>query len=168
MLRARAEESAGRAEPVLAAAVGRNRWLGGHALMAYAGPLVSMVAAGVFTGLAYGAASGDVGGQVPRILGAALVQMPAVWLTVSIAVALFGLAAAAERARVGLRRVVPAARPARRGAQLSQWALDVSPFTHLPKLPGGEVTVTPLVWLLALAVALTAAGMAGFRRRDIG
>ena len=30
------------------------------------------------------------------------------------------------------------------------------------------MTVTPLVWLLALAVALTAAGMAGFRRRDVG
>jgi putative exporter of polyketide antibiotics len=30
------------------------------------------------------------------------------------------------------------------------------------------VTVTPLLWLLAIAVALTASGMAAFRRRDVG
>ena len=168
VLRARAEESAGRAEPVLAAAVGRNRWLGGHTLMAYAGPLVSMVAAGLFTGLAYGAATGDVGGQVPRILGAALVQIPASWFTVSIAVALVGLLPRLSGLAWGF--VVVFLLLGQLGAvlQLSQWALDVSPFTHLPKLPGGDVTVTPLVWLLALAVALTAAGMAGFRRRDVG
>jgi ABC-2 type transport system permease protein len=44
--------------------------------------------------------------------------------------------------------------------QLNQWLLDVWPFTHVPKLPGGAVSATPLVWLAA-------AGLAGLRRRDI-
>ena len=52
--------------------------------------------------------------------------------------------------------------------QLSHWVLDVSPFTHAPRLPGGIVSVAPLLWLGLVAVALTAAGLAALRRRDIG
>ena len=52
--------------------------------------------------------------------------------------------------------------------QLSHWILDVSPFTHAPRLPGGPVQAAPLLWLCAVALALSAAGLAGLRRRDIG
>jgi hypothetical protein len=52
--------------------------------------------------------------------------------------------------------------------RLPQPVLDLSPFTHIPAVPGASVTATPLLWLLALAGALTAAGLTGLRRRDIG
>jgi ABC-2 type transport system permease protein len=45
--------------------------------------------------------------------------------------------------------------------------MDLSPFTHLPKLPGVEVTATPFAWLLAVSAALALAGLVGFRRRDL-
>jgi ABC-2 type transport system permease protein len=46
--------------------------------------------------------------------------------------------------------------------------MDVSPFTHVPKIPGAELTVAPLLTLTAVAVALVGVGLFGFRRRDIG
>jgi ABC-2 type transport system permease protein len=52
--------------------------------------------------------------------------------------------------------------------QLSHWVMDISPFTHAPRLPGGTVSAAPLVWLCVAALALAAAGLAGLRRRDIG
>jgi ABC-2 type transport system permease protein len=51
--------------------------------------------------------------------------------------------------------------------RLSRWLLDLSPFAHLPKLPAASFTATPLAWLLATAAVLAAAGLAGFRRRDL-
>jgi ABC-2 type transport system permease protein len=52
--------------------------------------------------------------------------------------------------------------------RLSQWVQDISPFTHVPKLPGGSFTAEPLAWLCAVTVVLVAAGLFGLRRRDIG
>jgi ABC-2 type transport system permease protein len=51
--------------------------------------------------------------------------------------------------------------------QLSPWILDVSPFTHVPRLPGAAVTGMPLLWLSLAVVALVAVGLAGLGRRDV-
>jgi ABC-2 type transport system permease protein len=167
-LRLRSEETAMRAEPVLAGSVARIRWAASHLLFALLGTAFLLAVAGAVTGLAVGLSQGDVGTQLPRLLGAAMVQVPAVWVLAGIAMALFGL----------LPRLISLAWAALvvfllidlLGSlfQLKQWALDISPFTHLPKLPGGEFTATPLVWLVVITIALTAAGLVGFRRRDVG
>jgi len=34
-------------------------------------------------------------------------------------------------------------------------------------VPGADVTVMPLAWLVAITAVLLAAGLAGFRRRDL-
>jgi ABC-2 type transport system permease protein len=46
--------------------------------------------------------------------------------------------------------------------------MDVSPYAHTPRLPGGDFSATPVIWLTAIAVALMAVGFVGFRRRDVG
>jgi ABC-2 type transport system permease protein len=52
--------------------------------------------------------------------------------------------------------------------QLDPRVVDISPFTHVPKLPGGELTMIPLVLLDAIAVARITIGLAEFRHRDVG
>ena len=167
-LRLRVEETTARAEPVLATPVTRLQWAASHLLFAFGGTVVVLGALGLAAGLAHGLRTGDLGGQLPRLLGGALVIVPAAWVVAGLCVALFGLAPRLASATWGV--VVLFGLLTYFGAvlQLHHWVLDLSPYTHLPKLPGNPVTATPLLWLAALASALTAAGLAGFRRRGIG
>jgi ABC-2 type transport system permease protein len=169
VLRLRSEESAQRADPVLAAAVGRSGWAASHLIVAAAGTAVVLAAAGLGAGLGYGLRADDPGTQVPRLLGAALAQLPAALVVAGVAAALFGLlprsCVSGGWAALALAALLVELGPTFR---LAQWAQDISPFTHVPKLPGGAVTAGPLVWLTLVAVVLAAAGLAGLRRRDIG
>lgn len=165
----RSEEVGQRAEPVLATSVGRRGWAISHLVFALLGPAVALASAGLAGGLVYGVSVGDLAGQLPRVLAAAIVQLPAVWLLTGMTMALFGLAP-----RVAFGAWVPLAVfvflwfVGTMFLQLSPMLLDISPFTHLPKLPGGAMTTAPLLWLLAIAAALAVAGLAGLRRRDVG
>jgi ABC-2 type transport system permease protein len=166
-LRLRAEETSGRAEPVLATAVGRLQWAASHLVFSVVGSALALLAAGLTVGLTYGLAAGDLGHQLARILEGALVQVPAVWVLAAVAVALVGLAprfAAAAWGALGLCVVLVLVGAA---LQLDQWVMDLSPFTHVPRVPGGTLTATPVVLLLAVALALGGAGLAGLRRRGI-
>ncbi|MEV5408571.1 ABC transporter permease [Thermopolyspora sp. NPDC052614] len=166
-LRMRAEEAALRSEPVLAGSVSRVGWAAGHLVFAVAGPAFALALGGLTAGVVYGAASGDVGGAVPRVLGAALVQLPAVAVLGALATLLFGLVprfAAAAWAVFGACVLLGQV-----GAllRLDERILDLSPFTHVPQVPAEEVTLAPLAWLTGIAAAFILGGLAGLRRRDI-
>jgi ABC-2 type transport system permease protein len=165
-MRLRAEESSLRVEPVLATGTTRARWVLSHTVIALFGTALLLLVAGLAAGLSYGAREGDLG-QAGRVLGAALVQVPAAWVLTGIVVAAFGLAPRLALAGwvalvvfVLLGEVGPLLR-------LDQWVMDVSPFAHVPRLPGAALQVTPLVAMTAVTVALVAAGLFGFRRRDV-
>jgi ABC-2 type transport system permease protein len=173
VLRLRAEESTERAEPLLATAAGRIRWGLSHVAVAVAGATLLLAVAGVAAGLGYGLRTGSAGPEVVRLLGAALVQLPASLTVAGAAVALFGLAPRACVA--GAWSVLGAVVVIVLFGQilrLSGWVTGISPFSHVPKLPGAAVTMAatgaPLLWLSLAALALAAAGLAGLRRRDIG
>jgi ABC-2 type transport system permease protein len=169
VLRLRTEETGGLAEPVLATATGRIRWALSHITIAVAGTALLLAVAGVTTGLGYGLQTGSAGPEVARMTGAAMAQLPSALVLAAIAVLVFGLVPGAS---------IPAAWTALglvvlinlfgQVLQLSHWILDISPFTHAPRLPGGTVSAVPLLWLCALALAMSVAGLAGLRRRDIG
>ncbi|HUR05512.1 MAG TPA: ABC transporter permease [Nonomuraea sp.] len=166
-LRLRGEESGGRAEPLLAAPVDRLRWAGGHFVFALLGPAAGLAVFGTSVGLAHGLNTGDVGRELPRALGAALVQVPAVWVFAGLALALFGLL---PRLAAGAFAVLLASLLfgwAGGELKLSRWVIDLSVFAHVPQLPGDELTVLPLIVLTAMAAVLTLAGLFGLRRRDM-
>lgn len=160
-LRLRDEEQTGHAEMVLSTAVSRRALLGSHLVFSMLGPAVALLAEGVVAGLTYGQ------GQAGGIIAGTLVQLPAVWVLAAIAVLLFGL----------LPRLSPVAWAAPaicllvllvgETLQLNHYLLDISPFTHIPHLPGGSVPATPLVTLTVLAVVLAALGAVSLRRRDV-
>jgi ABC-2 type transport system permease protein len=51
--------------------------------------------------------------------------------------------------------------------KLPDWMASLTPFGHVPKIPVEEVNVLKLAVLTLTASALTAAGFAGYKRRDV-
>lgn len=166
-LRLRAEETAGRAEPILATRVSRLRWAASHVVVALAGTTALMVVIGVGAGFAHGAATGNMA-EIGRVLVAALAQLPAVWVLTGITIAVSGLAPGLIM--IGWGALVLFLVLGQLGSVLGlpQWTMDLSPFTHSPKLPGGELSATPLIMLTLIAAILVTIGLSAFRRRDIG
>ncbi|HEU4349636.1 MAG TPA: ABC transporter permease [Actinoplanes sp.] len=166
-LRLREEESTGDAEALLSTPVSRLGWVASHLVFSLLGPAVVLAVEGLAAGLTYGVIANDVRGQVPAILGGVLAQLPAVWVLTAIAVLLFGVlpryAAAAWGALAACTLLLLVGTTLR----LDQWVLDLSPFTHIPHLPGGRLSWTPLVAMTAVAAVVVAAGLTGFRRRDV-
>jgi len=164
--RLRTEESAGRAEAVLAAATPRLRWVASHALIALAGVAWLLLVAGLATGLGHGLAVGDPG-QVLRITVAALARIPAAWLMVALVFAVWGLWPRATAFGWGAYAVFIVIGEFGQLWGLPRWAMDTSPFARSPVLPGPEADLSGLVWLTAIAAGLLACGSAAFRRRDL-
>ncbi|MFC9060705.1 ABC transporter permease, partial [Streptomyces sp. NPDC057074] len=160
VLRLSGEETSGRAEPVLAGAVGRLRWAAGHLVVAFGGAALIMLLAGAGFAAGYGRDAG-------AILGACLVQLPAVWVIGGAAVLLHGVLPRGAVAAWGIAGAVLLIGWVGPALDVPQAVLDVSPFGHLPKLPGGEMSWSPVLVLLLIAGALVAAGLAGLRRRDV-
>ena len=166
-LRLRSEETSLRAEPVLATPVSRWRWALSHLTVAFAGTVILMVASGAAVGLSYAVAGGQLS-ALPRLLGAALAYAPAMWLMVAAAFALVGLA---PRGTIAVWAALVACLVIGllgEMLRLSSWVKDLSPFEHIPRLPGTAMHPLPFVLLIALSAALTSAGLFGLRHRDIG
>ena len=156
-----------RGPPRDAGAAHRSGRSGTSALAVLASAAVMLVSA-VVAGLVHGADTGDVGGTVGRLVGAALVdparrvggpgrRRPA-------------LRRAAPLHRTGLGRAhrLPPARRVRRPARpagVARRPLAV----HAPAgAAGRHARVAPLVGLTVVAAALGGAGVAALGRRDIG
>ena len=166
-LRLRSEESALRAESVLATPVARWRWAASHLVIGLAGSVGLMAVAGLATGVTYALAGGQWS-SVPRLLGAAVVYAPALWLMVGLTMIVFGFAPRwvdvtwgilAACFVIGLLGVV---------LRLPGWVRQLSPFERTPALPADPMSLAPLVALTALAAVLLLGGLGGLRRRDIG
>jgi ABC-2 type transport system permease protein len=165
-LRPRAEETAGRAEPLLATGLSRTRWVGSHLAVAMAGGTALLLLAGVGFGIA-GAASASDAGLFLDLVTAALAYAPALWVTVGVAVVLFGWFPRASAAAWIVPVYAFVVGYLGQLLQFPGWMSDLSPFGHVPQLPAAPMSWTPMVVLTLVAAGLVRVGLEGFRRRDL-
>jgi ABC-2 type transport system permease protein len=167
-LRMSGEEAADRIAPVLATAVSRPRWMAGHLAFVVVGPVVLLTSAGLVAGVINGMQVEDFGAGFAAALGAMAVQIPATLVLGGLAVALFGWLP--RLVVLAWAALVLALFVGQLGQllQLPQWLMNVSPYTHIPLVPTQEFRWWPLIILTAIAAVLMTAGIAGFRRRDVG
>jgi ABC-2 type transport system permease protein len=164
--RLHAEEAEQRLEPLLATPMSRGSWVGSNLATALGAGTLTLLAGAFGLGLAY-ALTGGGAQQVPRLLAAGLAYGPAVWLLTAAAVALFGLLPrwtavgwVALAACFAIAMLGPA-------LDLPRWVAGLSPFDHVPPVPAAGIDLLPVAVLAISAVALTAVGLGGFRRRDV-
>jgi ABC-2 type transport system permease protein len=165
-LRLRSEEASHRAEAVLATAVGRWQFAGSSVMVAMLGTTCLAVISGLAVGAANAMQTGHAG-DLFGVLGGALVQLPAVWVVIGIVVAAFGVAP--RLAVLGWVALVFFLLLGEFGPllELPRSVIDLSPFAHVPRLPGSPLRAEPIAALVGISVMLIGAGLVGFRRRDI-
>lgn len=165
-LRARDEETSGRAEPLLSTALSRNRWLGGHLTVALLGGLLLLLLTGLGFGVVGALTTGDAS-LVPKLVGSALLYAPAVWVTAGVATVLFGWLPKWST----LAWIVPVwafvIGYLGQVLRFPDWTNNLSPFGHVAQAPAEPVNWLAPLLLTVCAAVLLAFGFNGFRRRDL-
>ncbi len=108
-----------------------------------------------------------MGQNLPQLLSAAIVYLPAIWVMVGISVALFGILprlTSLSWVVLGLLLIINLLADF---LDIDQWILNISPFTHVPNLLLGDTVGWPLGIVLVVAIVLILVGMVGFQQRDI-
>ena len=162
----RSEETAGHTEMLLATATTRIRWATSHFAVAVGGVALLLLVCGLGIGAGYALDIGSVG-HTGQILIAALARVPAAWVMVGLALAVFGWAPRLSGAVWGLFVAFVVIGEFGTLWNAPQWLMDLSPFVHSPRLPVTSDGVGPLLALTAVAAALTVFGFVGWRRRDL-
>lgn len=166
--RLRTEETSYHLEALLGTGVSRVRWLGNYIAVAMLGSIVLMIVLGLSTGMAAAVATHSSFTTVWPYVWGSLVYLPAIGIFAGIAVLCFGLI---PRAVIALSwsAMTFALLISQLGAllKLPHWALQLSPFSHVPAVPSEAMNWVPFVLLLAVSVGLMFGGLISFRHRDI-
>lgn len=147
LLRMHHDEAQGTLEPVLGTAVSRLRWLGAYAVNALAGAMLLILVFAVAMGVTGGRVLGGTVSLLRDLIGAALVQLPAIGVLGAAVVVVVMLL---PRWSVGLSWTLvvgsifvgPMFGPS---LGLPTWLLNLSPFTHVPNAPAVAISVGPVV-----------------------
>lgn len=165
-LRPRAEERAGRAEPVLATGLSRTGWLAAHGLVTAIGGVLLLISTGLGIGLTAAASVGDQD-LAWRLPLASLAYAPALWVVLGLTMALYGWLP--RWAGLAWVLVVYGFVVSYLGTilQFPDWVQGLSPFGRTPALPAEEMSWPPLLVMTGIAAVLIMVGLIGFRRRDL-
>ncbi|MFE7225434.1 ABC transporter permease [Nocardioides sp. NPDC057577] len=169
LLRLRHDEAQGTVEPLLGTAVSRLRWLGAYAVNALVGATALMLVYATAMSVAGGQALGGTASLLRDLVGAALVQLPAIGV---LGAAVVTVVMVLPRWSVGLSwllvvfcvSVGPMFGPS---MGLPAWLSDLSPFSHVPNAPAVAISYGPILGLAVTSVVLGVAGALALRHRDL-
>ncbi len=159
------DEHDGRTEQVLATATSRSRAFLATALVALVAATWLLLVTGVALALGVG---NDTDHSFGRLVASSLAQAPAVWTVVALAV--LGFAFRSRWALAGWGLVVLFATLGQIGEllDLPGWVLDLSPYSHAPRMPLADFEVLPAIVLTAITGVVVVAAWQRYRTRDIG
>jgi len=161
------EEKEGRGEPILSGPVSRLKYMISFATLAFGAsllmPLVTSMGLWSVSSLML---------EVPLAFGATLqgllIYLPALWIMLGLG--MFAMGIFPKGAMVCWAYFTHVFLVGFFGELLNmpQWAMNLSPFSHIPQLPLEEVNVLVLLVLTAIALGLAVIGLVGYRQRDVG
>jgi ABC-2 type transport system permease protein len=159
------DEHDGRTEQVLATATSRSRAFLASVAVALGAVTWLLLVCGVSLATGVG---GNTDHSFLRLVGSAVAQAPAVWVVVALAVLCFAFSS--RLALLGWGVVVLFATLGQIGELLGfpQWVLDLSPYTHAPRMPLEDFDLVTALALTAIAAGLLALAWMRYRTRDIG
>ncbi|MGV9824022.1 ABC transporter permease [Gordonia sp. NPDC003429] len=166
--RLRAEESAARTEVMLATPTSRSRYYFAYVAVAVGGLICAVFTAAAGMVLGNGVAGGGWAGPAGHVARTAGVLLSAALVLGTLMVALY--AVRPVLVHLGWPLVVAALflGPLSGMFDLPQWAMDISPFTHVPLVPVEPMRWLPVIVMICVAAAFVVVGWWGFRRRDVG
>lgn len=166
--RMRSEEVNGTLEPLLATSTSRWGWALSHIGYTWFGTILLIGILGVTSGLSFVLFADGTWPDVWRLTAATFAQLPAILAIAGVFVLLFGAVPRAVIAitwsAFGFCLLIGQFGEL---LKLPQYALNVSPFTHIPAAPSEPIVWLPLISITVAAVALTTAGLWLFRKRNI-
>lgn len=166
-LKLHSQESKKYSEMVLTSSVSRSQWAVSNLIFAVLGPALVIIMFALTCGLTYGLSADNLSDILPRLLGASLVYLPAVWLFTGISMVLFGIIPRLAALSWVSLAIVVIIDLLGEFFDISQWILDISPFTHVPRLLAGDTVENSLILLFVVAFTLILIGIWGYQRRDI-
>ncbi|WP_017473551.1 ABC transporter permease [Amphibacillus jilinensis] len=165
-VRLKSEEKKGRLEHLLAKPVSRKKILGTYLGLSFLTSIVMMLA-GIIALAGIGVTVMDVDISFNTLVEAQLVYLPAVWILIGFAAALYGWCYKWSRfiwlyllfsfLTVYLGDLL----------DLPAFILGLSPYYHIPELPTDQLSWVVMVVATGMALLLSFLGFLGFQRRDI-
>lgn len=167
VIRMRQEEAAGTAELLLAAPVGRVRWLAGYLVLGVGAVVLVLLLAALGTAATL-VGAGDTSMEAGAVWETAAAQLPAALIYLAVPALVFVLWPRATIALGWLLLGVGVVLGIFGGmVGLDQGIRDLSPFSHTP-VPNGATDWSGAWWMAGIAVVCSAVAVAVMRWREVG
>lgn len=158
-------ERAGRSELLLTSGTSRDRSFVSTIMVMFVGSSWLLVVTGVSLSLGVGGRSDH---SFARLVVSSLAPAPAVWVVLALALACVCFRASWAVSGWGVLLFFATLGQIGEFIDLPQPLLNLSPYTHVPKMPQQAFELLPVAVLSAVAALIVAVSWVMYRRRDLG